>query len=137
LTKDIEGAARAAGGIGQRCKGGSVKIKDKHTGRQYELKEESENFYIVNDGSGLAIPKGYAEKVKEERWVDVTRCCEFDVANERVVHEQPKGARLVVIGNGNTCMWNGYRLRKVQGWVSEKGDPFFREAFIIEKKESL
>jgi hypothetical protein len=83
--------------------------------------EESENFYIVDTGSGYqAVSKHFWEPVPEKRWVDVTKECEWCDWSGKF--RQKIGDREWWVEGPH------YRVRKVYRTVENS-------AFIIEHEE--
>ena len=90
---------------------------------QYEVVEESSNYYIVyGTGGKVAVSKADYEPVQE--WVDVTHeCC---AVNAQLRHGSLDVHASAWFGNGH------YRLRKIDATVHGFPHPAY---FIVERKD--
>ena len=90
---------------------------------QYEVVEESSNYYIVyGTGGKVAVSKADYEPVQE--WVDVTHeCC---AVNAQLRHGSLDVHASAWFGNGH------YRLRKIDATVHGFPHPTY---FIVERKD--
>lgn len=88
-----------------------------------------------NDGAEIVLTGSWEPVLEEpvERWVDVTKECE--IRPTEIVHEL-KDFNRVVLGT-QCCLYEGYRLRKVEVWQTSgvDGKNCRMCAFIVEKLE--
>jgi hypothetical protein len=109
-------------------------------GMEFEVLEESPNFYIVNGTDGhCSLRKSNYEPVPTERWVDVTAECSIGSVITNNVGMPNSWREWQFSHNGKTVNSN-YRLRKVhtyEGWdgrALDSNSPVY--AFIVEQKVS-
>jgi hypothetical protein len=99
----------------------------------YDVLEESAHFYIVYQGVGAgqmlmhALPKADYEPVPTETWRDVTAECEWDG------RDMFCGLNFIVAKHDASS--DRYRLRKVVIETGAQGEPPYRYAFIVQKRE--
>lgn len=105
----------------------------------FEVLEESENFFILGDGSMCVSKKCYEPVPSPDRWQDVSEHIEFG-EGPHGINWRHNGINFAA-ASGGLC--DGYRLRKVQvrlaepktdGTVKVKG--YEQWAFLVEKKAS-
>lgn len=85
----------------------------------HHVVDESPLFYICDlrekaSVGPTALSKEHWEPVPKVAWHDVTDECVFDPVNGQIIRDVPGGSRIVVMGDGDTNMWEGYRLQKIQ-----------------------